>query len=114
MLGTAGAPVYTGRENVPVTTEATQAAIYGALVREAACDEDVAAVNFFGFHDDSLRTGFQSGLYRADGTARPAHPAPLELQLRQPVHLGTGSRLDSLRSRVANWRGGRRSGRRKG
>src|SRR5262249_40347504 len=35
----------------------------------------VAEVNFFGFYDDGLRTGFQAGLYRADGTPRPAAEA---------------------------------------
>ena len=66
---------YDGRENVAVTDEATQAAVYGELVRRAACDPDVAQVNVFGFRDDSLRTGFQAGLYRADGTARPSADA---------------------------------------
>jgi hypothetical protein len=63
---------YSGDENVAVTDEETQALVYGALVRSATCDPDVAAVNLFGFQDDALRTGFQAGLFRADGTARPA------------------------------------------
>jgi hypothetical protein len=58
-----------------VTTETHQAAIYAALVRQAACDPSVAEVNFFGFYDDGLRTGFQAGLYRADGSPRPAAEA---------------------------------------
>lgn len=66
---------YVGAENVPVTTEADQAAIYGELVREAACDPDVAAVSVFGLDDDSLRTGFQAGLFRVDGTPRPSAAA---------------------------------------
>jgi len=66
---------YTGTENVAVTDEGTQAAVYGELVRRAACDPDVAQVNIFGFRDDALRTGFQAGLYRADGTARPSAAA---------------------------------------
>jgi hypothetical protein len=61
---------YRGIENVPVTDEATQAAIYGQLVREAACDPDVASISFFGYRDDGLRTGFQAGLERADGSPR--------------------------------------------
>ena len=67
---TAGRPGYRGQENVPVTDEITQAAIYGQLIREAACDPDVASLSFFGFRDDGLRTGFQAGLARADGSAR--------------------------------------------
>jgi hypothetical protein len=71
-VDTSGRDGYTGEENVPVTDEETQARVYGELVRAAACDADVAAVNLFGFHDDALRTGFQAGLYRADGSSRPA------------------------------------------
>lgn len=71
-VDTTGRLGYAGIENVPVTGEAEQAAIYGALVRKAACDPAVAELNFFGFQDDGLRTGFQAGLYRADGTPRPA------------------------------------------
>ncbi len=69
-VDTKGRVGYRGLENVPVTDEVTQAAIYGQLVRDAACDPDVASVSFFGFRDDGLRTGFQAGLERADGTAR--------------------------------------------
>ena len=71
-VDTAGRPGYSGLENVPVTDELTQAAIYGQLIRRAACDPDIAEVSFFGFRDDGLRTGFQAALQRADGTARPA------------------------------------------
>jgi hypothetical protein len=69
-VDTAGRPGYRGPENVPVTDEVTQAAIYGQLIREAACDPDVASLSFFGYRDDGLRTGFQAGLARADGSAR--------------------------------------------
>ena len=49
-------------ENVPVTTEANQAAIYGQIPRLVACDPAVAAVNIFGFFDESDRgAGFQAG-----------------------------------------------------
>ena len=74
-VDTSGRPGYTGLENVSVTDELTQAAIYGDLIRRAACDPDVAEVSFFGFRDDGLRTGFQAALQRADGTARPAAEA---------------------------------------
>lgn len=64
---------YAGSENVPVTTEANQAAIYGQIPRLVACDPAVAAVNIFGFFDESDRgAGFQAGLYRKDGTPRPS------------------------------------------
>jgi hypothetical protein len=66
---------YIGAENVPVTDELTQAAIYGDLIRRAACDPDVESVSFFGFRDDSSRIGFQAALHRADGSVRPAAAA---------------------------------------
>ncbi len=68
-------PGYEGQENVPVTTESAQAAIYREIVTRTACDPDVAEVNFFGFYDDSLRTGFQAGLHRVGGVARPSAEA---------------------------------------
>jgi hypothetical protein len=74
-VDTAGRLGYRGLENVAVTDEITQAAIYGQLIREAACDPDVASLSFFGFRDDGLRTGFQAGLERADGSARPSADA---------------------------------------
>ena len=74
-VDTAGRSGYQGQENVPVTDEITQASIYGQLIREAACDPDVASLSFFGYHDDGLRTGFQAGLVRADGSTRPSAAA---------------------------------------
>jgi hypothetical protein len=74
-VDTQGRDGYAGNENVPVADEDAQAAAYGELVRRAACDPDIAQVNVFGFRDDALRSGFQAGLYRADGTARPAAEA---------------------------------------
>ena len=71
-VDTTGRDGYVGTENVPVTTEDAQALAYGELVRRAACDPDIAQVNIFGFRDDALRTGFQAGLFRIDGTARPS------------------------------------------
>jgi hypothetical protein len=71
-VDTGGRQGYRGLENVSVTDEITQAAIYGQVIREAACDPDVASLSFFGYRDDGLRTGFQAGLARADGTARPS------------------------------------------
>jgi len=71
-LGLAG---YQGVENVSVTDELTQAAIYGELIRRAACDPDVAEVSFFGFRDDGARGGFQAALQRLDGSPRPAAEA---------------------------------------
>jgi hypothetical protein len=69
---------YHGSENVPVTDELTQAAIYADIIRRAACDRDIVEVSFFGFRDDGLRTGFQAALHRADGTPRPSATAVRE------------------------------------
>ena len=74
-VATEGIEGYEGPENVDVTSEDQQAAVYGDLVRRAACDPDIAQVNIFGFRDDRLRTGFQAGLQRVDGTPRPAADA---------------------------------------
>ena len=74
-VDTAAHEGYDGLENVAVTDEGTQAAIYGQLVRRAACDPDIAQVNVFGFRDDRARAGFQAGLHRLDGTPRPAADA---------------------------------------
>jgi hypothetical protein len=74
-VDTSGRAGYSGAENVAVTDEETQAVVYGDLLRRAACDPDVAQVNLFGFRDDALRTGFQAGLFRVDGSARPSADA---------------------------------------
>jgi hypothetical protein len=74
-VSTAGLPGYRGLENVVVTDELTQAAVYADLIRRVACDADVTEVSFFGFRDDGARIGFQAALQRLDGTARPAAEA---------------------------------------
>jgi hypothetical protein len=89
-VNTRGRVGYQGLENVPVTDEATQATIYGKLVRDAACDSAVASVSFFGFRDDGLRTGFQAGLERADGTARPSAAA---VKTAIPAGCGSAARV---------------------
>jgi hypothetical protein len=72
-VDTSGREGYTGLENVAVTSEAKQAAIYRDLVKRASCDPDIAEVNFFGFYDDEIRdVGFQAALHRVDGSARPS------------------------------------------
>ena len=72
-VDTSGNASYAGTENVPVTTEANQAEIYGQIPRLVACDPAISAVNIFGFVDESDRgAGFQAGLVRKDGTARPS------------------------------------------
>lgn len=66
---------YAGGENISVTTEQTQAQIYAELIKRAACDPAIAALNFFGFHDEENLAGWQAALHYADGTARPSAAA---------------------------------------
>jgi hypothetical protein len=63
---------YVGRENVPVIDEATQARTYADVVRLAECDPSISTVHFFHLLDEPDRSGFQSGLFRVDGRARPS------------------------------------------
>src|SRR5205085_2966154 len=69
------ASAYYGHENVATTNEATQAAIYGELVRRLSCDPDVTDLLFLHLVDESDLAGFQSGLERADGSRRPSYDA---------------------------------------
>jgi hypothetical protein len=71
----AAGSLYTGTENVPVTTEARQADVYRQLVRSAECDGSLKALFFSPFIDETSLAGFQSGLERADGTERPSYAA---------------------------------------
>jgi hypothetical protein len=66
---------YTGRENSKTVSEATQARIYGDLVRFVECDPSVTALDLFHLVDESDLDRFQSGVVRADGTHRPSYDA---------------------------------------
>ncbi len=74
-VSTEGNPVYTDSENVRVTSEENQAAIYDGLIRYVVCDPDVAQLNFFGYWDERSRSGWQSALRRADGSERASNAA---------------------------------------
>ena len=64
----------TGSENIPAIDEATQGRYYAQSIRMAACDPSVAALNFFHLLDEDERDRFQSGLLRADGSAKDSVP----------------------------------------
>jgi hypothetical protein len=66
------ARAYRGRENVRLVSESRQAQIYGQLVHLANCDPTVESLNYFHLDDEADRDRFQSGLFRADQSARPA------------------------------------------
>jgi len=66
------AAAYRGRENVRLISEAKQAQIYGQLVHVANCDPSIESLNYFHLDDEADRDRFQSGLFRADLSMRPA------------------------------------------
>lgn len=66
---------YHGRETAAVTSEKAQAANYAKLIALAACDSSVSAVYLLHLRDDPDLERFQSGVRRADGSARPAYAA---------------------------------------
>jgi hypothetical protein len=66
---------YRGRESSKTVSEATQARIYGDLVRFVECDPTVTALNLFHLVDEADLDRFQSGLVRADGSQRPSYDA---------------------------------------
>ena len=66
---------YHGRETVAVTSEKAQAANYAKLIALAACDSSISAVYLLHLRDDPDLERFQSGVRRADGSARPAYAA---------------------------------------
>jgi len=67
--------LYTGKENVPVVSEAVQARDYADVVALVRCDPDVASFLFFHLIDEPSLLGFQSGLLRVDGSRRPSYAA---------------------------------------
>lgn len=66
---------YNGRETAAVTSEKAQAANYAKLIALAACDSSLSAVYLLHLRDDANLERFQSGVRRADGSARPAYTA---------------------------------------
>jgi len=67
--------LYSGRENVPVVDEATQARYYADLIDLVKCDPDVSTLDLFHLIDEPFLLGFQSGLLRVDGSRRPSYQA---------------------------------------
>ena len=66
---------YFGRENVAVTDDGNQAAIYGNVIPYLACDASVRSLLFFNMVDEPDLDRWQAGLMRADGTRRPSYGA---------------------------------------
>jgi hypothetical protein len=66
---------YTGREVVATVDAATQARYYREAIAAAVCQPRVTMLLFFHVLDEQQLAGLQSGLYYADGTAKPAAQA---------------------------------------
>jgi hypothetical protein len=66
---------YHGRETAAVTSEKAQATNYAKLIALAACDSSISAVYLLHLRDDADLERFQSGVRRADGSARPSYAA---------------------------------------
>ena len=66
---------YHGRETAAATSERAQADNYAKVIEIAACDRSVSAVYFLHLRDDADLERYQSGIRRADGSARPAYAA---------------------------------------
>ena len=67
------ANVYTGSENVPAVSDQQQGDYYAQLIAWAACDPDVAELNFFHLIDESALPAMQTGIELADGTRRASY-----------------------------------------
>ena len=65
--------LYSGKENIPLVSEATQAKWYADLINLVKCDATVSSLLFFHLIDEPSLLGFQSGLLRIDGSHRPAY-----------------------------------------
>jgi hypothetical protein len=65
--------VYTGAENVPTVSDQQQGDYYAQLIAWAACDPDVAELNFFHLIDESALPAMQTGIELADGTRRASY-----------------------------------------
>jgi hypothetical protein len=66
---------YHGTESVAVTSERAQAGNYAKALGLAACDPSISALYLLHLRDDSNLERYQSGVRRADGSARPAYAA---------------------------------------
>jgi len=67
--------LYEGEEVASAVDEETQADFYRRSLELAACQEGVEGLLLFHSHDEPVLTGFQSGVYYADGTPKSSLPA---------------------------------------
>ena len=66
----AKAALYQGEEPGRAVDEETQADFYRRAIELAACQENVAGLLLFHSHDEPALSGFQSGVYYADGSPK--------------------------------------------
>ena len=67
------ASAYSGSENVPTVSDQQQGQYYSQLIAWAACDPDVAELNFFHLIDESALPALQTGIVLADGAHRASY-----------------------------------------
>ena len=66
---------YHGSETAAVTSERAQALNYAKAIEIASCDRSVSGLYLLHLSDDPDLERYQSGVRRADGSARPAYAA---------------------------------------
>jgi len=86
---------YHGRETAAVTSERAQANNYAKVIGIAACDRSISAVYLLHLRDDPDLERFQSGVRRADGSAKPAYEA---------VRAAAARAKRGCAGKQANWR----------
>ncbi len=67
------ASAYSGSENVPTVSDQQQGQYYSQLIAWAACNLDVAELNFFHLIDESALPALQTGIVLADGAHRASY-----------------------------------------
>jgi hypothetical protein len=99
---------YTGTE--PATTRPVGAITQGRFYREAIalafCQPNVRTLLLFHAFDEPSRVGWQSGVFYADGTAKPS--LPIVREAIRNVRQGTIARCSGLALRPRGARSGRR------
>jgi hypothetical protein len=70
--------LYEGSEPAKPVDESTQADFYRRAIALAACQPDVAGILLFHSQDEPALSGFQSGVYYADGTPKSSLAAVRE------------------------------------
>jgi hypothetical protein len=87
LIPAAKAGGYTGSENQVAVDEATAAAFYREAMKVVYCQANVTGLMLFHVSDEPALTGWQSGPYYADDTAKSSLPAMRDAM--NALHAGT-------------------------